>query len=84
MCAIVVGVLAATTGPTLPSLNVWCVAVPAVVEILDERQAEVVDVGPERQHVRRLPSDWCQTDWPLGSRTGCGSPKPRTPRIVPK
>ncbi len=30
------------------------------------------------------PSDWFQTDLPLGSVTGRGSPKPRTPFIAPK
>ncbi len=31
-----------------------------------------------------VPSDWYQTGFPLGSVTGRGSPKPRTPRSEPK
>lgn len=30
------------------------------------------------------PSDWWKTGFPLGRVTGRGSPKPRTPFIVPK
>lgn len=30
------------------------------------------------------PPDWFHTGLPLGSVTGRGSPKPRTPFIVPK
>lgn len=40
--------------------------------------------GGRNGSVSFVPSDWCHTDLPLGSVTGRGSPKPRTPRIAPK
>ena len=50
MCAMHVVVLAGSHWSQLPPLNIWWRPVPAVVEILDERERQVADVGAERRH----------------------------------
>ena len=56
---------------------------PAVVEVLQEGQAEVGQVGVEGQHLAGTVG--LVEDAPTAGRvTGCGSPNPRTRRMVPR
>ena len=81
--AIVVVPLLGTHWSYLPAFHAWCVSVQPCGEILEELQAEVRRVGMERQHaagaVRLVPDRIAGRQ-----RDARGSPKPRTPRSVPK
>ena len=82
--AIVVVPLCGTHWSYLPLFQA-CVRVgPAVRQILEELQAEVRRVRDGTAARSRAPFGWYQTGSPEGSVTARGSPKPRTPRSVPK
>ena len=58
--------------------------VPAVVQILDEGQAQITLTSGRNGSTSRVPSDWCRTRFAARLHCRWGSPKPRTPFMAPK
>ena len=79
----VVVVLLGSHWSQLPPLNISCVP-PQLWSRSSMKVSARLPTSGRNGGTTVLPLAWNHTGWPLGSVTGCGSPKPRTPRSVPK
>ncbi len=83
MCAMHVVVLDGSHWSHLPPLNIWWL--PSQLSSRSSMNVSArLPTSGRNGGTTAAPSAWYQTGLPLGNVTGCGSPKPRTPRRTPK